>query len=201
MWISPLQWERIVEMIHLPYTSRKNLEGQFKRATDICAHPRLPPTHRCALGDFQRFQWPYCPFVCPCFSGFHPTCSLLGRSQHASRCCPKCSGCWCQPSLAELAQRYAKEELGCKPNTLAVEGAPHAESATALSGSSSSSRDSPSDKETCIVESKMVDQAVNTDYSLFDKPKLQEMKRPDWKYWKRSHPSSPCKSQGTQHFP
>nr|XP_020645607.1 uncharacterized protein C11orf16 homolog [Pogona vitticeps] len=203
MWISPLQWERIVEMIHLPYTSRKKFEGQFNRACYISPHPMLPPTHRHAFSDFQRFRWPCCPFVCPSFTCFGHTCSSLGCSQHASCCSLKCSGCWCQPSLAELAQGDVKEESGCKPTTqlLAVEGPPKAEPAVALSGSSSSSRDSPRDKGTCVIKNTMVDHAVNTDYSLFDKPKQQEVKRPDWKYWKRSHPSSPFKSQGRQHFP
>ncbi|KAH0620904.1 hypothetical protein JD844_021794 [Phrynosoma platyrhinos] len=199
LWIPPRQWERIVEMIHMPHTSRKLLEGQTHRANCyICSHFMLPSTYTCTSGDPRRLQWPYCSFICPYSRSFHHTCSPLGYTQCASCCSPKYSGYWWQPPMAEIA----KEEL-CRPSTtqlLAVEGPPKAESPVALSDSSSSSSDSQTDRKSGLTKSTMVDQSVNTDSSLFDKPKLQEVKRPDWKYWKRSHPSSPYKSKGTSAF-
>ncbi|XP_062974487.1 uncharacterized protein C11orf16 homolog [Elgaria multicarinata webbii] len=205
LWISPRQWERIIEMIHVPYTSRKTFEGQVHRAnyyTCSCG-PVTGSTYTCALGDLWRFQQPYCSFIYPRYSCFHHTCSLFGQTGYTSCCCPKCSGCWWQPSLAEIPQGNVNEEFSSKPTTqlLAVEGPPKEQAADdALSSSSSFSSDSQSGKQTCLTKSTMVDHAVNTDSSLFDQPKLQEMRRPDWKYWKRSHPSSHCNSQGANIF-
>ncbi|XP_015270087.1 PREDICTED: uncharacterized protein C11orf16 homolog [Gekko japonicus] len=94
LWIPPTQWERVVEMIHMPLTSRKSSEGQ--------------------------------------------------RHQASCRICSY----------------------------------------------------SPSSEEQHPAKTPMVDHAVNTDSTLFDKPRLKENRRPDWKYWKRSHPSSFYNSQG-----
>ncbi|XP_042295846.1 uncharacterized protein C11orf16 homolog [Sceloporus undulatus] len=199
LWIPLHQWERIVKMIHMPHTGRKLFQGQIHRANCyICSHSILPCTYTCTSGDLQRPQWPYCSFICPYYRCFHHTRSSLEYTQCASCCSPKYSGYWWQPPLTEVA----KEEFSRPPTTqlLAVEGSPKAESPVALSVSSSSSSDSQTDRKSCLSKIRMVDQAVNTDSTLFDKPKAQEVKRPDWKYWKRSHPSSPYKSKGIQHF-
>ncbi|XP_067396853.1 uncharacterized protein [Emydura macquarii macquarii] len=42
----------------------------------------------------------------------------------------------------------------------------------------------------------MVDKTVNTDSSLFTKPKLKDAARSEWKYWKRSHPKSHPRNPG-----
>ncbi|XP_053140432.1 uncharacterized protein C11orf16 homolog [Hemicordylus capensis] len=198
LWIPPAQWKRIVDMIHRPLTSRNMLGGQLQQANYyICSCRSLPaPMPACTLGGLQ---WSRCSFICPGHSSFHHTCPLLA-STLCGCCCPKPSGWWQEPSLPILHQGDSR-----KPSTqqlLALEGAPKEEAVAAavMSSSSSCSSDSQSNEETCPAKISMVDHAVNTDSSLFDKPKLQETRRPDWKYWKRSHPKSHLKSQGTQHF-
>uniref|UniRef100_A0A8D2L734 DUF4537 domain-containing protein n=1 Tax=Varanus komodoensis TaxID=61221 RepID=A0A8D2L734_VARKO len=196
LWISPLQWQRIVEMIHMPHTSRKQLGGPLRRAScHVCAcGPVAACTCACTLGDLQRSHWPYCSFPCPCYSCFHHSCSLLGHMLHTSCSCPKYSDCWWQPSSAKIPQGNVEEEISSKPTPklLALEGPPKEEPATAPSSPSS---DSQSSGEMGLTKSTMVDHAVNTDCSLFEQPKLQAIRRPDWKYWRRNHPSAPCKSQ------
>uniref|UniRef100_A0A8D0CD62 DUF4537 domain-containing protein n=1 Tax=Salvator merianae TaxID=96440 RepID=A0A8D0CD62_SALMN len=202
LWISPRQWEKTVEMIHRPLTSRKQFEGQLHRPDYyICSCGSiLTSKHECTLSSFHRFQQPYFSSICPYYRSFHHTCSLLRPTQCSL--CPKYTCCWWQPSLAERCRRDV-EEYSSKPTTqlLAVEGPPKEKFAATLSSSSSSCSNhavntDSMDKETSLTKAIMVDHAVNTDSSLFDKPKLQEIMRPDWKYWKRSHPSSYCKSQG-----
>uniref|UniRef100_A0A670I6D2 DUF4537 domain-containing protein n=1 Tax=Podarcis muralis TaxID=64176 RepID=A0A670I6D2_PODMU len=193
LWISPVQWERIVEMIRMPLTSRKASEGQLQRPGHYSGSRRAITgcMHGCAVGGLCRLQRPCCSFISPCSRCFQHTCSFLGHPQYASCCCPKYSGCWWPPSLTEPSQRNVEEEFSSKP-LLAVEGPPKEEPATVVSSSSSSSCSSSSRRgtETGLTKTTMVDHAVNTDSSLFEKPKLQEIRRPCWKYWKRSHPSS-----------
>ncbi|XP_015683673.1 uncharacterized protein C11orf16 homolog [Protobothrops mucrosquamatus] len=202
LWISPAQWKRIVERIHLPYTSRKQLEGQVHRPGYYnCSHETIPTIPTCTLGDFQRCWCRRCCFIHPCFSGFHHTCSLLGHRQcvsYCGHCCSKYSGCWTRPSLAELTSGYLRKKFTSKPTTpfLAIEASPEVEHAAMLSSSSSSSSESHCEREKSSTKSTMIDQAVNTDSSLFKNPTLQETRRPEWKYWKRSQPTFVYKSQG-----
>nr|XP_060623177.1 uncharacterized protein C11orf16 homolog [Anolis sagrei ordinatus] len=196
LWIPPHQWKRIVEMIHMPHTTRKKMEGQLRRANCYAwPHSISPCTYPCTLGDLQRLHCSHCSCLYPYSSCFRNTCSQRGYTQYVSCCSPKYRRCWWQPPSAELA----KEEISSRPTTqlLAVEGSPKAESAIAVPDSSSSSSATQTDWKASLT---MVDHAVNTDYTLFDKPTVQEVKRPDWKYWKRSHPSSPYKSQGSNVF-
>ncbi|XP_033025308.1 uncharacterized protein C11orf16 homolog [Lacerta agilis] len=203
LWISPVQWERIVEMIHMPLTSRKASEGQLQRPGHYSGSCRAisRSMHGCAVGGLCQLQRPCCPFIFPCSRCLQHTCSFFGNSQYASCCCPKYSGCWWPPSLTEPSQRNVEEEeeFSSKP-LLAVEAPPKEEPATVVSSSSSScSSSSRSGTETGLTKTTMVDHAVNTDSSLFEKSKLQEIRRPCWKYWKRSHPSSHHNSHGTNY--
>ncbi|XP_070813570.1 uncharacterized protein C11orf16 homolog [Pituophis catenifer annectens] len=204
LWISPARWERIVERIHMPYTSKKQCEGQPHRPGYFnCSH-RIIPT--CALGDFQRCWCTRCCFIHPCCSDFHHTC-LLPRHRQCVSCCFRCyseySGWRTQPSLAELTSGDFKKEFSSKPTTpfLAIEASPEAEHAAVSPSCSSSSSESQCEREKSKTESTMVDRAVNTDSSLFENPTLQETRRPEWKYWKRSQPTFVYKSQGTQDLP
>ncbi|KYO22053.1 hypothetical protein Y1Q_0000674 [Alligator mississippiensis] len=53
-----------------------------------------------------------------------------------------------------------------------------------------------SDSEMYLTKSTMVDSAVNTDSSLFEKSMLKDAVKPQWRYWKRSHPKSLPRSPG-----
>ncbi|XP_063173998.1 uncharacterized protein C11orf16 homolog [Candoia aspera] len=199
LWISPVQWERIVERIHMPYTSRKQSEFlQLHRPGYYnCSWGTIPT---CALGDFQRCRCTHCSFIRPCCGGFHHSCSLLRHRQCVCCCCrcSKYSGCWVRPSLAELTTGDFKKEFTSKPTPpfLPIEGSPEVEHAVVRFSSSSSSSDAQCERQRSVTKSTMIDHAVNTDSSLFENPMLQRIRRPEWKYWKRSHPSSDYKSQG-----
>ncbi|XP_026562389.1 uncharacterized protein C11orf16 homolog [Pseudonaja textilis] len=199
LWISPVQWERIVERIHMPYTSRKQFEGQLHRPGYYnYSHGTIPT---CALGDFQRCWCKRCCFIRPCCSGFHHTCLLPRPRQCVSCCCRCCSehnGWWTRPSLANLTSGDFEKEFTTKPTPpfLAIEASPEAEPAAVLSSSSSSSSESQCEREKSRTESTMVDRAVNTDSSLFENLTLQETRRPEWKYWKKNQPTFVYKSQG-----
>lgn len=206
LWISPAQWERIVEMIHTPISSRKKFDGQRHKASYyVCPWGRMPAyMHECTLGELPRHQWPHCSLLCPPHSHFYHPCSWFTRTRDVC-CCPKACSLWHQPFLSDVPQGDLKEqEFNDKPRRqlLALEDAPKEESAAAtMSTSSSCSVDSQSGEETCLTKSITVDQGVNTDSSLFDKPTVKVTRRPDWKYWKRSHPTSLYKTQGIQQFP
>ncbi|XP_058015431.1 uncharacterized protein C11orf16 homolog [Ahaetulla prasina] len=199
LWISPARWERIVERIHMPYTSRKQFEGQLHRPGYYnYSHGTIPVS---ALGDFQRCWCTRCCFIRPCCNDFHHTC-LLPRHRQCVSCCCRCyydySGWWIRPSLAKLTSGDLKKEFTSKstPPFLAIEASPEAEHSAVLPSSSSSSSESQCEREKSRTESTMVDRAVNTDSSLFENPTLQETRRPEWKYWKRSQPTFVYKSQG-----
>lgn len=185
----------------MPLTTRKKFEGQLHRASyHICPCGLLAaPIYTCILSGLHR---PHCSFVCTAPRVLPHMCSLHAHPHFSSCCCLKPIDWMQQPSLLELLQgRSNDEEVGSKVNTefLALEGPP-LESTAAMPSSPSCSSEPPNGEETCLTKRAMVDHAVNTDASLFTKPKQQEVKRPDWKYWKRSHPSSSY-TQGVQHFP
>uniref|UniRef100_A0A8C0GC27 Chromosome 11 open reading frame 16 n=1 Tax=Chelonoidis abingdonii TaxID=106734 RepID=A0A8C0GC27_CHEAB len=183
LWIPPDTWERIVEMIHMPFTSRLKL----LRA----------PIHSCALDDgLSKYRWPWLwpwPFICP---PFHGHC-------HSICCSPVHVGCICcshpkfsawRPLLSAslLPQRNTEQqESNNKPTAqlLELESPKENEPAAAATtaSSSSSSSDLESEEEMGLTKSTVVDSAVNTDSSLFKKTKLKDAAKPEWKYWKRSH--------------
>ncbi|XP_048341035.1 uncharacterized protein C11orf16 homolog isoform X2 [Sphaerodactylus townsendi] len=201
LWISPTQWKRIAEMINMPLTSRKRLEGQLHQAScRICSHIPVPASmHACSLEGLLKWQGPYCHRTCPSHTYFCHICSALAHRQCIC-CCLKRSGGLGHPFSAEFYLKDNKEdELSRKvfPQQLALEGLSKDQPAIATSSSSSCSSGSPSDEEQPLIKTTMVDQAVSTDSTLFYKPKLKESRRPDWKYWKRSHPRSFYNSQGT----
>ncbi|XP_077177862.1 uncharacterized protein C11orf16 homolog isoform X2 [Paroedura picta] len=199
LWILPTQWERIVEMIHMPLTSRKSSEVQLHQAScHTCSCRPLPAsTHACTLQGLLKQQWPYCPCTYPSHNCLHHKCSLLAHGQCIC-CCLKPSGWLGQPSSAPFSLGGIKDHLSMKlfSKQLALEGPSKDQPAVATSSSSSCSSDSPSSEEQHLTKTTMVDHAVNTDSTLFDKPRLKENRRPDWKYWKRSHPSSFYDKQG-----
>ncbi|XP_054828019.1 uncharacterized protein C11orf16 homolog isoform X2 [Eublepharis macularius] len=203
LWIPPTQWKRIVEMIHMPLSSRKKFEGQHHQANcHICSFRPVPASlHACTLEGLLKWQWPYYPCTSPSHSCFHHMCSLLPH-RHYVCCCYyfKPRGWSDQPSSAEFSVGDIKEDSFSSklfPQQLALEGPAKDQSAVATSGSSSCSSDSQSGETQHVTKTTMVDHAVNTDSTLFDKPKPKESRRPDWKYWKRSHPNSFYNSQGT----
>uniref|UniRef100_A0A8C4VXH4 Chromosome 11 open reading frame 16 n=1 Tax=Gopherus evgoodei TaxID=1825980 RepID=A0A8C4VXH4_9SAUR len=209
LWIPPDTWERIVEMIHMPFTSRLKLTNPLTTTSSYTSTCRLlkAPIHSCALDDgLSKYRWPWpwlWPFICP---PFHGHC-------HSICCSPVHVGCICcshpkfsawRPLLSTslLPQRSTKQqESNNKPTAQLLElespkenePAAAATIASSSSSSSSSSSDLGSEEEMGLTKSTVVDSAVNTDSSLFKKPKLKDAARPEWKYWKRNHAKYTCK--------
>lgn len=182
----------------MPLTSRKSSEGRHQASFHICScRPISASEHACTLGGLLKWQWSHCPRTYLSHRCFHHMCSPLAHRQCIC-CCFKPSSWLGQPSLAEFFQEDIEDDLSKKlfPQQLALEGPSKDQPAVAASSSSSCSSESPSGDEQHLTEITRVDQAVNTDFTLFDKPRLKESRRPDWKYWKRSHPSSFYNSQG-----
>ncbi|XP_030416270.1 uncharacterized protein C11orf16 homolog [Gopherus evgoodei] len=212
LWIPPDTWERIVEMIHMPFTSRLKLTNPLTTTSSYTSTCRLlkAPIHSCALDDgLSKYRWPWpwlWPFICP---PFHGHC-------HSICCSPVHVGCICcshpkfsawRPLLSTslLPQRSTKQqESNNKPTAQLLElespkenePAAAATIASSSSSSSSSSSDLGSEEEMGLTKSTVVDSAVNTDSSLFKKPKLKDAARPEWKYWKRNHAKSHPRNPG-----
>ncbi|XP_039394704.1 uncharacterized protein C11orf16 homolog isoform X1 [Mauremys reevesii] len=207
LWIPPDTWERIVEMIHMPFTSRLKLTNPTTTTSSYTSTCRLlsAPIHSCALDNgLSKYRWPWpWPFICP---PFHSHC-------HSICCSPVHVGCICcshpkfsawRPLLSTslLPQRSTKQqESNNKPTAQLLElESPkeneRAAAATTAASSSSSSSDLESEEEMGLTKSMVVDSAVNTDSSLFKKPKLKDAARPEWKYWKRSHTKSHPRNPG-----
>ncbi|XP_029767400.1 uncharacterized protein C11orf16 homolog [Terrapene carolina triunguis] len=206
LWIPPDTWERIVEMIHMPFTSRlkfMNSPTTTSSYTSTCRCLRAP-IHSCALDDgLSKYRWPWpCPLICPPFHGHcHSIC--CSPVHVGCMCCshPKFNAWWPLLSTSLLPQRSTKQqESNNKPTAQLLELESPKENepaaATASASSSSSSSDLESEEETCLTKSTVVDSAVNTDSSLFKKPKLKDAARPEWKYWKRSHAKSHPRNPG-----
>uniref|UniRef100_A0A674I319 Chromosome 11 open reading frame 16 n=1 Tax=Terrapene triunguis TaxID=2587831 RepID=A0A674I319_9SAUR len=210
LWIPPDTWERIVEMIHMPFTSRlkfMNSPTTTSSYTSTCRCLRAP-IHSCALDDgLSKYRWPWpCPLICPPFHGHcHSIC--CSPVHVGCMCCshPKFNAWWPLLSTSLLPQRSTKQqESNNKPTAQLLELESPKENepaaATASASSSSSSSDLESEEETCLTKSTVVDSAVNTDSSLFKKPKLKDAARPEWKYWKRSHAKSHPRNPGIVHL-
>uniref|UniRef100_A0A8C8VR04 Chromosome 11 open reading frame 16 n=1 Tax=Pelusios castaneus TaxID=367368 RepID=A0A8C8VR04_9SAUR len=192
LWIPANTWERIIEMIHMPFTSRlKLMEPSHSTSSYIfTCRPLMAPIHSCALGGPGTYRW-LCPLVHP---SFHDHCLYCSPVHMGCLCCscPKFSAWWPLPATSLLPQRGTElQESTNKPTAQfpQLESPKEKQSEAAAAASSTSSSDSESE-EMSLPKTTMVDSAVNTDSSLFPESKLKDSARPEWKYWKRSHPKS-----------
>ncbi|XP_063188697.1 uncharacterized protein C11orf16 homolog [Chroicocephalus ridibundus] len=198
LWIPPSLWERIVEMIHMPFTSR--LKPRESLDTNCCIFscspkPALIPVcavHRlakhCLLGSPC---WPL--FCCHCDG----VCCLTAHVRCICCCHPHVDAWWPLPSRSLVFQRETEEaESGSEPtpHLLELEG-PNQEEPAVVAASSPSS-DSEWDLEPFPTKSTVVDSAVNTDSGRLEKPRLKVSAKPEGKYWKRSHHESCASNSG-----
>ncbi|XP_035184580.1 uncharacterized protein C11orf16 homolog isoform X3 [Oxyura jamaicensis] len=192
LWIPPSLCGRIVEMIHMPFTSR--LRPRASPDTNSCIFSCSPKTALisvCAVHSFAKHS-----LLCsPCWPLFRYHCGCMCCSSACVRCiccCHPCSDAWWPlPPRSLVFQRKPEEvEPSSKssPHLLELEGLKQGESAAVAA---SSPCDSECDVESFLTKSDVVDSAVNTDSSHPEKPRLEESAEPKWKYWKRSQ----CKSQ------
>ncbi|XP_067151626.1 LOW QUALITY PROTEIN: uncharacterized protein C11orf16 homolog [Apteryx mantelli] len=180
LWIPPSLWERIVEMIHMPFTSR--LKPRENPDTNSCIFSCSPVTvliPLCTVDSLAKHS-----LLCSlCWPHFHCHCGGICCSSVHARCIccchPHTDGWWPLPSRSSVLQREKEEaEPSSKPSSLllALEG-PKQEGAAAAAASSPSS-DSEHDLELFPTKSTMMDSAVNMDSSLLEKPKLKDSARP-----------------------
>ncbi|XP_041074953.1 uncharacterized protein C11orf16 homolog [Polyodon spathula] len=181
-WIPSSLYERTVKELHEPLSARENIMRKE------IVHPE---THT------------YTPRVVPMALGYQDLFCRCHRPCYLSSPCRHCRGTCCVPThpvhncdqhrylnwwpLTPRPTVYAKdpnhEELDRKVTAQLEELKVSKKAAPA--SLSSSEEESDSDQETSKPTA--MNRAVNTDSSLFEKPRSPSPDRPDWKYWKRSH--------------
>ncbi|XP_021258001.1 uncharacterized protein C11orf16 homolog isoform X2 [Numida meleagris] len=195
LWIPPSLCGRIVEMIHMPFSSRIRHRGSPD--TNPCIFSCSPKTALvpvCVARSLTKHS-----LLCsPCWPLLH----CHGGGVCCSSACVRCFCCchghsdvwWPLPPRSQVFQREAEgSEPSSKssPHLLELEG-PKQEDLAAVAARTPSS-DSEGDPELFPTQNAAVDSAVNTDPSHPEKPRLEESAGPKWKYWRRSH----CKSHAS----
>uniref|UniRef100_A0A8C6ZMZ7 DUF4537 domain-containing protein n=1 Tax=Nothoprocta perdicaria TaxID=30464 RepID=A0A8C6ZMZ7_NOTPE len=176
LWIPPSRWERIVEMIHMPFTSR--LKARKNPDTNSCffsCSPVAVPVPLCTLGSLSRHNllcWLHLHQHCggTCCSSVHVGCICC--------CHPRTEAWWPLPSHSLV---LPKGKQGAEPSSKPSLRLPDLEGPKQEFGAR------------CGVlpdERAVMHRAGNTNSSLLEKPKLRDSARPAWKYWKRSQHKS-----------
>ncbi|XP_075019220.1 uncharacterized protein C11orf16 homolog [Calonectris borealis] len=198
LWIPPSLWERIVEMIHMPFTSRvKPRESPDTNSCIFSCSPKPALIPVCAVHSLAK----HCLLCSPCWPHFHYHCGGICCSSAYVRCIcccrPHVDAWWPLPSRSLVFQSKTEEaESSSEPSPCLLElKGPKQEEAAAVAASSPSS-DSEWDQEPFPTKSTVVDSAVNTGSGCLEKPRLKDSARPKWKYWKRSHHKSHPSNSG-----
>ncbi|KAM8938745.1 uncharacterized protein C11orf16 homolog [Pelodytes ibericus] len=192
--ISPSVFRRIVDQLHQPISSQQTFQDRDPKTTTYAFTDRITtaPTLQYLPSQHHLHNWQY-------HSNTHQHCSCCCFPNHQScTCChdPKCQEWW---PLSPTVYVQGKREQGRNEETFSSTRGrerPQREKSPQLSTSSESvsdesfdEDDGDSDQETWLsktTQSTMVDSGVNTDSSLWDKPRMDISDRPDWRYWKRS---------------
>ncbi|XP_069479797.1 uncharacterized protein C11orf16 homolog isoform X2 [Ambystoma mexicanum] len=209
VWIPPTEWERIARMIHFPLSSRRQefIEHLPSTTTYVLTDRfSTAPVHTCNVDSFYRHRVSCNLLVPPHYSHPYTGCHLPVHT--GCSCCShiKCNDWWPLTPTTTIHikdNRMQESQSGHNAPRKDPER-PKAKPVLSLSSSSpassaSSDNDSESDNETCLTRSTMVDSGVNTDSSLWEKPKarVKDDSRPDWKYWKRIHPEPQHRKPGS----
>ncbi|KAM6394163.1 uncharacterized protein C11orf16 homolog [Pluvialis apricaria] len=198
LWIPPSLWERIVEMIHMPFTSRlKPRESPDTSSCILSCSPKPALIPVCAAHSLVK----HCLLCSPCWPQFHyhcdGTCCLTAYVKCICCCHPPIDAWWPLPSRSLVFQRKTGEAESSSepsPHLQELEG-PNQEEPAVVAASSPSS-DSEWDLEPFPTKSTVVDSAVNTDSGCLEKPGLKVLARSEGKYWKRSHHKSHPNNSG-----
>ncbi|XP_027740304.1 uncharacterized protein C11orf16 homolog isoform X1 [Empidonax traillii] len=199
LWIPPGLWERTVEMIHMPFTSRvKPRESPDANSCVFPCSPKPALIPVCAGHSLAKLcllcssHWPR--FHCHCGGGM---CCLSVCVRCTCCCHPRAGAWWPLPSRSLVFQNKSEEaESSSEPSPCLLELEGRNQEAAAAVATSSSSSDSGWDLKPFPTRSTVVDSAVNTGCSCLEKPKLKDSARPQWKYWKRSHHKSQSSNPG-----
>ncbi|KAM4618008.1 uncharacterized protein C11orf16 homolog [Discoglossus pictus] len=211
VWISPSAYKKVLDMLHLPISRRQKHLDRDQSTTRYVFTDRFTtaPRHTCTADHLYTQKW------------HHHVAHTHQTHQHCSCCCfptyakctccydPKCQEWWpLSPRTTVHVQGRKDQEDRQKPNSILrrTESPKRAETSRFSSSYSSMSEEDDdsdndeSDNETYLsksTQSTMVDSAVNTDSSLWEKPMLDISGRPEWKYWKRSHPEPHHRKPGS----
>ncbi|KAM4777792.1 uncharacterized protein C11orf16 homolog isoform 1-T1 [Cyanocitta cristata] len=199
LWIPPSLWERIVEMIHMPFTSRVKLRPS--QDTNSCVFPCSPKPALvpvCAVRSLAK----HCLLCSPCWPDFHHHCDggiCLSACVRCICCCHPCAGAWWPLPSRSLVFPEKSEEAESSsepsPGLLELKGTKQGEAAAVATSSPSSG--SEWDLKPSPMKSTVGDSAVNTGSSCLEKPRLKDSARPEGKYWKRSHHKSHSNNSGS----
>ncbi|XP_063294937.1 uncharacterized protein C11orf16 homolog [Pelobates fuscus] len=206
VWISPSVYKRIMDRLHQPITSGQKLQESIPNSTTYVFTDRFNsvPTNLCPASHLQKHSWHH-SHTYPHHLQQH--CSCCCYPKHAGcTCCydPKCQDWWPLTPTATVYVQSRKEQenrdsihLTTRRKEKSYKNSKSSESEDDKSldddddYDNHSDNDEDSDRETWLsktTQSTMVDSGVNTDSSLWDKPREDINQRPDWKYWRHSQP-------------
>ncbi|CAN8214626.1 unnamed protein product [Coccothraustes coccothraustes] len=200
LWIPPSLWERIVEMIHMPFTSRvKPRPSQDSNSCIFPCSPKAALIPVCALCSLAKHF-----LLCsPCWPHFHHHCAggvcCSSAWIRCICCCHPCAAAWWPlPSRAlvfhdKAEEAESKSELS--PGLLELKCTKQGEAA-AVATSSSPSSDSERDLKASPTKGIVGDSVVNTGSSCLQKPRVKNSARPEGEYWERSHHKSHSSNSG-----
>ncbi|XP_015141967.2 uncharacterized protein C11orf16 homolog isoform X1 [Gallus gallus] len=176
LWIHPSLCGRIVEMIHMPLSSRlKHRESLDTNSCIFSCSPKAAWVPVCVAHSHAKHS-----LLCsPCWPFLH----CCGGGMCCSSACVRCFCCcrghsdvfWPLPPKSQVFQRGAEEaELSSKssPRLLELEGPKQGVLAAVAARSLSS------DSEVFPTQSTAVDSTVDTDPSCPEKPRLEESAGP-----------------------
>ncbi|KAG8438457.1 hypothetical protein GDO86_008946 [Hymenochirus boettgeri] len=194
IWISPSAYRRATDLLHNPISGSINIPGREPNTTTYVITDRFTtvPVPLCPSDHL------YCKPQCrPHYTHQHCSCCCFPTRSRCT-CCydPKCPDWW---SLSPRTTVYVEaqkanekeDEKIYRSRKQSEETSRYVTSSETDSREDDDENGDESDNETWIskaTQTTTVDSAVNTDPSLWDKPRLGESDRPEWKYWKHSQP-------------
>uniref|UniRef100_A0A8C5LT22 DUF4537 domain-containing protein n=1 Tax=Leptobrachium leishanense TaxID=445787 RepID=A0A8C5LT22_9ANUR len=201
VWISPNMYWQVMERLHQPTTSSGKLQGTIPRTTTYVIADRFTsvPTNRCPVSQSYQHNWHYHPSH-PHYMHRHCSCCCFPKHRRCT-CCydPKCRDWWPLSPTTTVYVEGKKEQESNESTEILTRGreSPRRKKSLQALKSSESEDDKSlddeddydSDHETWLsktTQSTMVNSGVNTDSSLWEKPRVSDIQRPEWKYWKHS---------------
>ncbi|XP_043923364.1 uncharacterized protein LOC122798476 [Protopterus annectens] len=206
-WIPLTMYNKVVKELQMPLTSRNTLtsspcpiNNKKHYSGTINYMTASIPSHMCSLNTFYQFPHPsYLTYPSCC-------CNDIRNVPIYSGCLlPEVREWWplTTKPVISYPDAYKGHDKNETPKILELESSQKENGLTrplppppSSSSSSSSEDDSESDGDTYLTKSTLVDSGVNTDYTLFERPKNTTTDRPNWKYWKKSNPEPYIKKPG-----
>ncbi|XP_066042955.1 uncharacterized protein C11orf16 homolog [Chamaea fasciata] len=199
LWIPPSLWERIVETIYMPFTSR--VKPRPNQDTSSCIFPCSPKPALIPVGAVCSLA-KRCLLCSPCWPHFHHHCAggicCSSAWVRCICCCHPCAAAWWPLPSRSLAFQDKAEEAESSsepsPHHLELKGTKQGEAAAVATSSPSS--DSEWNLKPSLTKSTVEDSAVNAGSSCLEKPRLKSSARHEGEYWERIHYKSHSSNSG-----